>query len=135
MVDLARLYKFRYVAVHFTDDQGFTFPLADFPNMNDGAQSLTEAYTLEDMQQLEQYSQARGVTIIPELDVPGHTGMMRNNYPGVFADGSGQFAVDSAACRDAVTSIIDAMLGERPAARWSCGRLNITPDQSSGALA
>ncbi len=110
MIDLSRFYRFRYVAVHFTDDQGFPFPLSAFPNMNDGTQSLTTTYALEDMVDLERYSQARGITIIPELDVPGHTSMMRNNYPSIFDDGSGQFAVDSAACRDAVTGIIDEML-------------------------
>ena len=33
---------------------------------------------------MEAYSQARGVTIIPEFEVPGHSGILRRRYPEVF---------------------------------------------------
>jgi hypothetical protein len=84
VVRLARQYKIRYLHIHFTDDQHFTFPFTAVTNNL----SNNFVYPRSDLQALNAYADARGVTIIPELEMPGHSGRMRaSGYlsPGVNA--------------------------------------------------
>jgi hexosaminidase len=84
-VDLCRLYKINYFHIHFTDDQAYTFPSAAYPNLNTKTtQNGHKVYTLEEMQQLEAYAVARGVYIMPEIEMPGHARMMLLAYPEIF---------------------------------------------------
>lgn len=78
MVDLAWLYKLRYLQLHLTDDQAFTFPFAP---VTDALQPSAPIPSLAEWRQLSRYADARGVTIIPELDLPGHsTQLKRSGY-------------------------------------------------------
>jgi hypothetical protein len=77
IVRLARQYKIRYLHLHLTDDQHFTFP---FKPVTDNLQN-NFVYNRQDLLDLTAYADARGVTIIPELDLPGHsTRLMQSNY-------------------------------------------------------
>ena len=51
--------------LHLTDDQLFSWPSRAFPKLS----GERAGWTVDDFMALEAYSQARGVTIIPELDV------------------------------------------------------------------
>ena len=73
MVELCRLYKVRYLQLHLTDDQAFTFPSRAYPKLNEKPQHGGKCYTIEMLQDLVAYADARGVTIIPEYEVPGHS--------------------------------------------------------------
>ena len=110
---LCRWYKIRYLQLHLTDDQLFTFPSTAFPKLP----SPGKAYTLEQLRGLEEYAKHRGVTIIPEFDVPGHSGAFVNAMPELFAVTGGarkgwsvtmNFAREDA-CR-AIETIIEEML-------------------------
>lgn len=80
VVDMCWFYKVNYLQLHLTDDQICSWPSKAFPKL----QSANAGWSLEDFEKLEAYSQARGVTIIPELEVPAHSTLLRKNYPGVF---------------------------------------------------
>ncbi|MDB4537724.1 family 20 glycosylhydrolase [Akkermansiaceae bacterium] len=80
VVDMMWLCKANYLHLHLTDDQLFSWPSTAFPKLY----SERAGWTLEDFRELEEYSQARGVTIIPEIDVPGHSTILRQHYPEVF---------------------------------------------------
>ena len=43
-------------------------------------------WTLDGFRELESYSQARGVTIVPKLEVPGHSTILRRKRPDVFGE-------------------------------------------------
>ena len=77
IINLCRFYKINYLQLHLTDDASFTFPSTAYPKLSTPGRS----YTLAEMNELETYSQQRGVTIIPELDVPGHAAAMCSAYP------------------------------------------------------
>jgi len=77
VVVLCRFYKIGYLQLHFTDDQAFTFPSTAFPALTTPARH----YTLEELRELEQFAAARGVAIVPEIEVPGHSGPMRQVKP------------------------------------------------------
>ncbi len=70
LVELCRLYKVRYLQLHLTDDQAFTFPSRAYPKLNEKPQHGGKCYTIEMLRDLVAYADARGVTIIPEYEVP-----------------------------------------------------------------
>ena len=68
MITLCSWYKIRYLHLHLTDDQSFTIPSDYFPELP----TPNRHYTKEQIAHLNTYAQARGVTLVPEIDVPGH---------------------------------------------------------------
>ncbi|MCX6876183.1 MAG: family 20 glycosylhydrolase [Verrucomicrobia bacterium] len=90
VVEACRLWKIRYCQLHLTDDEGFTFPSKAFPqlgtkntSMHKGA--VPEVYNLKELLDLVAFADARGVTLVPELETPGHSDAMCRSMPEVFA--------------------------------------------------
>ncbi len=81
LIDLAAYYKINYVQLHFTDYQSYTLPSRVYPNLS----TPERHYSFEELEELEAYSQLRGVTIVPEIDVPGHSSPFVKKYPEIFA--------------------------------------------------
>ena len=84
MAQLCRLYKIRYLHLHFTDDQSFMFPSKAYPKLATQNQHGGKTYTIEELKDLVAFADARGVTIIPELDVPGHSAAMNRAMRDLF---------------------------------------------------
>ena len=68
-VDMCRFYKIKYLHFHFTDDQSYTLPSGAFPKLSTESRHYTES----EIKGLIAYAKSRGVELIPEIDVPGHT--------------------------------------------------------------
>lgn len=102
-IDLLWFYKVDSVHLHLTDDQRFAFPSTAFPKLSDGLISVDE------FRELEAYAVARGVTIIPELEVPGHSGILRSRYPDVFGKGPADLATSETALRG-IKTLLDEMM-------------------------
>lgn len=79
-VDLCRFYKFSYLHLHFTDTQSYTLPCKAYPKLP----TDNRHYTYEEIKKLNEYAYARGVKIMPEIDVPGHCTPFLENYPELF---------------------------------------------------
>ena len=79
-VELCRWYKVKYLQLHLTDNQLFTFPSKKYPKL------ATEnvAYTLDELKDLVEFAKQRGIIIIPEFDVPGHSWCFREKMPELF---------------------------------------------------
>jgi hexosaminidase len=89
MVDVCRFYRVRYLHLHLTDDQGWTFPSTRYPKLgsrNYGAHGgvAPRVYRLNELKALVAYADARGVTLVPELEMPGHSGAALRSLPEVF---------------------------------------------------
>ncbi|WP_158285105.1 family 20 glycosylhydrolase [Arenibacter aquaticus] len=80
VVELCRWYKIRYLQIHLTDDQSFTFPSTTYPNLP----TKGRHYSLDELKYLVDFATKRGVVIIPEFDAPGHTTAMRKAMPELF---------------------------------------------------
>ncbi len=80
IVILCRWYKIRYLQVHLTDHPSFTFPSTAFPKLPTPGQH----YTLDELRELVAFADARGVTIVPELETPGHASAAARAMPEVF---------------------------------------------------
>lgn len=114
-VELCRLYKIRYLQLHLTDDQSFTFPSQAFPKLNTVNTHGGPSYTKEELKELVAYADDRAVTIIPEIDLPGHGGAIIRAMPELFKisgtkpyehHGTINFA------NDKVISAVDKLVGE-----------------------
>jgi autotransporter-associated beta strand protein len=89
VVRLCRLYKARYLQLHLTDDQGWTFPSTRYPQLgskNHAAHGgvTPKVYKLKELKELVAYADARGVTLVPEFEMPGHSGAAARSLPEVF---------------------------------------------------
>ena len=84
-IDLLWFYKIKYLHLHLSDNRRFTFPMDEFPRLKtikeDGSR---EYYTIEELKHLVEYARQRGIAIIPEIDLPGHSAQLWSKYPEVF---------------------------------------------------
>ena len=76
--------KVRYVQLHLTDDQNWMFPTAVLKGADSHNQTHRSAYTLAELTELQQFASARGVTLIPEVDMPGHSELAAKVNPALF---------------------------------------------------
>lgn len=98
-VDLLALHKISVFHLHLTDDQGWRMPVAAYPKLTEigghRAESQTGpagsgtfdgvphggAYTRAELSALVGYAAARGVTVLPEIEMPGHARAALAAYP------------------------------------------------------
>lgn len=79
-VMLCRLYKVSLLQLHLNDDQSFAFECKAFPKLATPGHHFTQ----KELKALVTFAEARGVTLVPELDAPGHTTAMRRAMPDLF---------------------------------------------------
>ena len=80
MIRNCYLNKINYLHIHFCDTEYFTFPWSLLKDYLDEEKS----YTIEELKELEAYADGHGVTIIPEIDIPGHQGPLLKAFPEIF---------------------------------------------------
>ncbi|MBL8896637.1 MAG: family 20 glycosylhydrolase [Planctomycetes bacterium] len=105
VVDLCWFYKVRFLQLHLSDDQLCSWPSRAFPKLRDER----AGWTWEDFVALEAYAVARGVTLVPEIDVPGHSTILRARYPEVFGTSPEELATSPAAT-EGVKRLVDELL-------------------------
>ena len=81
-VDLCFYFKIKYLHLNFMDDQSYTLPSAKFPRLSVPGRF----YTAEEIAELRAYAKARGVVLIPEIEMPGHAKVLNQAYPDWFSD-------------------------------------------------
>ncbi|MFD4672523.1 beta-N-acetylhexosaminidase [Lentzea sp. NPDC058450] len=99
LVDQIALYKFNVLHLHLTDDQGWRMPIDRYPALTSTGAWRTEsmigpaggttydntphggAYTKSELRTLVSYAAARGVTVVPEIEMPGHARAALAAYP------------------------------------------------------
>ena len=92
-IDLLAYYKINVLHLHLTDDQGWRIEIKSWPRLTEvGGQSEVGGgvggfYTQEDYQEIVRYAAKHYITIVPEVDMPGHTNAASVSYP--FLDGTG----------------------------------------------
>lgn len=96
-------YKLNHFHWHLTDDEGWRIEIKAFPELTEigawrgpGAElvaqfsHLTEKYggfyTQQEIKEVIDFAQARGITIVPEIDVPGHCRAAIRSLPHLLVD-------------------------------------------------
>jgi len=100
-IDQAALHKYNTFHWHLTDDQGWRFPVAKYPLLTEIGGWRDEtlighlrhrplrfdgkrhggAYTPADIREIVAYAAARHITVLPEIDMPGHMQAAVTAYP------------------------------------------------------
>ncbi|TWF42808.1 hexosaminidase [Chitinophaga polysaccharea] len=142
-IDQMAKYKFNVFHWHLTDDPGWRLAIQKYPQLTEvGAWRVPRTgrwgtysgpapgeratdggfYSAEDIREIVQYAAARHVTIVPEIDVPGHSGALIAAFPEVSCKhehhptypGSSEGPGDNVLCAGEEKSfvLLDSILGE-----------------------
>ena len=101
-IDVMALHKFNRLQMHLTDDQGWRIEIRKYPQLTElgawmdftnmrsgdtrkatGGQRPGGFYTQDDIRELVSYSAERYVTIVPEIEMPAHTGAAIVSCPDI----------------------------------------------------
>ena len=88
-VDLMSRYKLNVLHWHLTDDQGWRLEVPDWPRLTSVGAWRNEQdgtryggfYTRRDVREVVEYARRRGVTVMPEIEMPGHSVAAIASYP------------------------------------------------------
>lgn len=92
-IDEIVLFKINVLHLHLTDDQGWRISIAGRPELTGiGASTAVGGapggfYTEEDYARIVRHASERFVTVVPEIDIPGHTNAALSAYAELNADG------------------------------------------------
>lgn len=87
LMDLMSQYKLNRLHLHLTDDQGWRIEIKSWPKLTTVGGSTQVGgksggfLTQEEYADLHAYAKTRGILIIPEIDLPGHTQAALASYP------------------------------------------------------
>jgi hexosaminidase len=93
LIDLIALYKINHLHLHLTDDQGWRIEIKSWPNLTTIGGSTQVGggqggfYAQAEYAELVAYANSRYITIVPEIDLPGHTNAALASYPELNCDG------------------------------------------------
>ncbi|NOY37427.1 MAG: family 20 glycosylhydrolase [Chlorobi bacterium] len=125
-IDLIALYKLNFLHLHLSDDQGWRIEIKSWPKLTEiGGKTEVGGgeggfYTQEQYSDLVQYAMNRFITIVPEIDMPGHTNAALASYAELNCDGkardlyTGTNVGFSTLCtgKEIVYKFIDDVVGE-----------------------
>ena len=107
---------------HLSDDQGFRVESKRFPKLQQlGSDGLY--YTQEQVREVIAYARDRGIRVVPEFDVPGHTTSWLVGYPEL-ASAPGPYTIERNwgvfdptmdPTRESTYEFLDAFIGEMAA--------------------
>lgn len=92
-IDLISMYKMNVLHLHLADDQGWRLEIKSWPNLTTHGGSTAVGggeggfYTQTQYADIVAYAAARSITIIPEIDMPGHTNAALASYAELNCDG------------------------------------------------
>jgi hexosaminidase len=87
LVDVAARYKINRFHLHLTDDAGWRIEIRSWPDLTAIGAATDHSgggggfYTQEELADIVGYARERFVTIVPEIDMPGHTNAALASYP------------------------------------------------------
>src|SRR5580692_3900234 len=91
-VDGMAAVKMNVLHLHLSDDQGFRLQSREFPKLQDlGSDGMY--YSQAEMRELIAYASERGIRIVPEFDMPGHSTAWFVGYPDL-ASGAGPYQIE-----------------------------------------
>jgi len=94
-LEIMALYKFNYFHWHLTEDQGWRIEIKAYPELtNIGAWRIEENgeryggfYTQEEIKEIVAYAKNLNITVIPEIEMPGHCQAALAVFPNLSCTG------------------------------------------------
>ncbi len=127
LIDAAAYYKINRLHLHLTDDQGWRLVITSWPQLSalGGSTEVGGAtgplfYSQAEFADLVAYAAARYITVVPEIDMPGHSNAALASYAALNCDNTatalytGTEVGFSSLCIDATptTKFVGDVLGE-----------------------
>ncbi|MBP2474404.1 hexosaminidase [Crossiella equi] len=114
MVDLLAMHKLNRLHLHLADDQGWRVESARYPRLTELASHRPHTavghgldprgddgtphggfYTRDDLAEIDAYARERAITVVPELDVPGHASALLTALPELGSVPGGNYEVQT----------------------------------------
>ena len=111
-IDLMSQYKFNYFHWHLTEDQGWRIEIKKYPRLTEIGSVRKQSragrfadkyvgdgtphggfYTQEQIRDVVAYAKARYITVIPEIEMPGHSVAALAAYPNLGCKENGSYEV------------------------------------------
>jgi len=88
-IDALSYYKMNVLHLHLTEDQGWRMPIDTYPLLNEISSWRLDSsgnqyggfYTKDELRELVEYAEEHYITIIPEIELPGHAQAALAAYP------------------------------------------------------
>jgi len=86
-IDVLAYYKYNVLHLHLSDDQGWRIEIKSWPKLTEIGGSTEVGgesggfYTQEEYKDIVAYAAEQYITIVPEIDMPGHTNAASVSYP------------------------------------------------------
>lgn len=138
-LDGMAMVKLNVLHWHLSDDQGFRVESKVYPRLQ-GMGSDSEYYTQDQIREVVAYAADRGIRVMPEFDMPGHSSAWFVGYPDL-AVGPGPFEIARTwgvfrptmdPTRESTYRFLDRFLGEMaalfPDKYWHIGGDEVDPD-------
>lgn len=97
IIDILALYKMNVFHMHLTDDQGWRIEIEKYPELTRVASQFHDDfdepperegyYTQADIREIVNYAMEKNVTIVPEIEMPGHTAEVFAVFPELSCTG------------------------------------------------
>ena len=93
LIDLIALYKVNHLHLHLTDDQGWRIAVDSWPRLTEFGAGTEVGdgpggfYTKADYTEIVEYAGRHFITVVPEVDLPGHTNAALASYAELTCDG------------------------------------------------
>jgi hexosaminidase len=93
VIDHLAYYKMNILHLHLSDDQGWRIEIKSWPNLTTHGGSTQVGggkggyYSQEQYADIVKYAMDRYITIVPEIDMPGHTNAALASYPELNCNG------------------------------------------------
>jgi hexosaminidase len=96
MIDLVAMLKLNIFHLHLTDNEGWRVEIKRYPllvetgsRVPDKSGNVGEGrfYTQEDIREIVQYAADRFITVVPEIEMPGHNTALTTAYPELSCTG------------------------------------------------
>lgn len=102
--DLCYFYRMNTLHFHFADGPTYKLPSAHFPKLNENG-----CYDHAQLRKMDSYCAERGIALLPEIEMPAHTGALITHYPEVFGAPHGDMICPG---HPGVFDALDVLIGE-----------------------
>jgi hexosaminidase len=114
---------------HLTDDQGWRLPIEGYPKLTEKG----PAYSREDIREVVEHAAKLAITILPETDMPGHSGASCRAYPEIGTPNKeGKMTGTMNPGADATYKFIEAVMKELAAQFPNSPQFHIGADEVGG---
>jgi hexosaminidase len=90
-IDEMAAYKLNVLHLHLTDDPGWRLEIPGYPKLTEkavAADGTRQYFTADEMRDIVAYAAARHIVVVPEIEMPSHTGAAGGSYPELFNGGN-----------------------------------------------